>query len=119
MSRLFRSRRLLALFAAYVVALQALLLPLTVAAFALPETGLCVTVAGESSRPPVSHDTGCGCAAGCGMQCCAQTLLGPPVQDGVASRAARVSVIAPPTVLTAIARPTARGPQAPRAPPAA
>lgn len=110
---------MLALFAAYVVALQALLLPLTVAAFAMPEAGLCVTVAEEVSRPPVNHDTGCGCAAGCGMQCCAQTLLGPPEQGGVVLHPARVSVIAPPTVLTAIARPTARGPQAPRAPPAA
>jgi len=50
---------MLALFAAYVVALQALLLPLTVAAFAMPEAGLCVTVAGKGSLPPVSHDTGC------------------------------------------------------------
>lgn len=119
MSRLFRSRRVLALFAAYVVALQALLLPLTVAAFAIPEAGLCVTVAGEGSPPPASHDTGCACAAGCGMQCSAQSLLGPPAQAAVAVRAALVTVIAPPALLTSIARPTDRGPHAPRAPPVA
>lgn len=110
---------MLALFAAYVVALQALLLPLTVAASATPEAALCVTVAGEGSRLPVSHDTGCACAAGCGMQCCAQTLLGPPAQAAAEERATFVGVIAPPALLTSIARPADRGPQAPRAPPMA
>lgn len=108
---------MLALFAAYVVAFQALLLPLTVAAFAMPDTGLCISAAGQSQ--PVNHDTGCGCAAGCGMQCCAQTLLGPSPETVSAFSAASVDVIAPPPLLTASVPPMERGPQAPRAPPAA
>lgn len=117
MSKLFRSRRLFALFAAYTIALQALLLPLTVAAFAMPDDGLCASVAGQSQ--PLSHDTGCACAAGCGMQCGPQTLLGPPAQAGVTLRQASVRVMAQPTVPARIARPAQRVPQAPRAPPLA
>ena len=118
MSKPVHSRRLIALFAAYVVALQGLLLPLTMVASAAPEIVLCSTV-GEPTHRPVSHDTDCACAAGCGMQCCAQTLLGPPAHTGLVSRAAFVTVNAPPHLLTPIARPADRGPQAPRAPPMA
>lgn len=110
---------MLALFAAYVVALQALVLPLTVAAFAMPEAGLCVTVAGEVSPPPVSHNTGCACAAGCGMQCCAQSFAAPPEQSGIALRAAQADVVVLPHA-TLVAVPSSDGtPHSPRAPPAA
>ena len=108
---------MLALFAAYVVALQALVLPLTVAAFAMPEAGLCVTVAGKGSLPPVSHDTGCACAAGCGTQCCGQGVVGAaPGSLVIASTLA--GILTPALALEPVPPAAARHPQNPRAPPA-
>jgi hypothetical protein len=46
-----RSQGIIALFAAYVVALQALLLPLSVAAGPLAGSGLCVSAANQRRRP--------------------------------------------------------------------
>jgi hypothetical protein len=119
MSESARSRRVIALAAAYVVALQALLLPLSVAAGGPFELTLCATGASVDGSPsPAGHDSGCPCAAGCGSQCCVQTLAGPP-QVTVAYRQTRFSVFAPlPSIEVAI-RPVIRGPQFPRGPPAA
>jgi hypothetical protein len=115
MSEIARTRRGVALIAAYVVALQALLLPLSVAAG--PFAGsLCASVNGSPS--PVSHEQGCPCAAGCGMQCCAQTLAGPP-QIVIALGPTRTIVIAPAPVIQPVVRVTERGPQVARAPPVA
>ena len=97
MVRTVRSRRLIALLAAYVVALQALLLPLTVAAGATFEASLCTASATtDGAPPPASHDGPCPCAAGCGMHCCAQVLAAPPQA---------VSVRGPASALTVLARP--------------
>lgn len=116
MSKLVRSRRLIALFAAYVVALQAFLLPLTVAAFAAPESVLCTT-AGETAPQPTNHDTGCACAAGCGLHCSAPALMGPPPQGAIVSRATPGVVVAPlPATLVSMA-PSEGTPHSPRAPP--
>ena len=60
------------------VALQALLLPLTIAAGATFEPHLCAAASADGAPPPVSHDSVCPCAAGCGMHCCAQVLAVPP-----------------------------------------
>ncbi len=73
-----RSQGIIALFAAYMVALQALLLPLSVAAGPFAGSGLCLSAASIGGSGPAGHENGCPCAAGCGMQCCAQNTLLPP-----------------------------------------
>lgn len=116
MSKLVRSRRLIALFAAYVVALQGFLLPLTMAAFAAPESVLCTT-AGETNRQPSGPDSGCACAAGCGTQCCAPSLAPPPVHSDAAIRLTAAAVLAPPLAILIASRAPDRNPHSPRAPP--
>jgi len=119
MSQPARSRRLIALLAAYVVALQALLLPLTVAVGASFSGSLCTAAAfTEGSVPPASHDTGCPCAAGCGMQCCAQTLAVPPQAEFAVARTS-VAATAPEIPAVAIVRPPDHRRQRARAPPLA
>jgi hypothetical protein len=117
MSKPVRSRRSVALIAAYVVALQALLLPLSVAAGAAFSSSLCAASA-EGSQPSGSHATGCPCAAGCGTQCCGQALLGPP-QVTVALVLTHTRALTPAPAIESAVRPAAKGPQVPRAPPAA
>lgn len=110
-------RRIVALAATYVVVLQALLLPLAVAAAAPMPEGLCLA-SGADVPAPASHNTGCGCAAGCGTQCCAQGLLGrAPGSPALAP--ADFRVLTPALALEPVAQATLRGPQIPRAPPAA
>jgi hypothetical protein len=116
MSKPVRSRRLIALFAAYVVALQGFLLPLTVAAFAAPETVLC-TAAGEASRQPAGGDTGCGCAAGCGTQCCTPSLSAPPAQAELVLDFTGATPVTPSLAILAAPRAPDHNPHSPRAPP--
>jgi hypothetical protein len=71
------SRGFIAVFAAYVVALQALLLPLSVIA-GTPGSALCLSAASSGAGQPADHSSGCPCAAGCGLQCCTQTSVLPP-----------------------------------------
>jgi hypothetical protein len=67
MSKSLRCRHVIALAAAYVVALQALLLPLSVAAGSPFHSSLCAAAAATDGLPqPTGHDGGCPCAAGCG-----------------------------------------------------
>jgi hypothetical protein len=117
MSHPFRSRRIIALIAAYVVALQALLLPLSVAAGAA-DFSLCVSSVSASSHSGDDHGTGCPCAAGCGAQCCASATAGPPPAMVVHAPAA-IARIAPPRTIVSVARPHLHSPQLARAPPAA
>jgi hypothetical protein len=113
------SRRMIALVAAYVVALQALLLPLSVASGAAIDSSVCATATSAAgSQPPASHDTGCACAAGCGMQCCGQALASPP-EIVVALRLTRARALVLPPAIEPFVRPPEKGPQIPRAPPAA
>jgi hypothetical protein len=116
MRRLIPSRRLIALLAAYVVALQALLLPLTVAAHPIVGDSLCSSATADDGRGPVGHDTGCACAAGCGMQCHAPALADAPAV-ALAARHALVSRIAPERPIVAVIRPSSRTPLVARAPP--
>jgi hypothetical protein len=119
MSKFFQSRRLVALAAAYVVALQALLLPLSVAAGGAFDASLCTAAASvDGSPPPAGHDTGCPCAAGCGTQCCVQTLAGPPPVM-IALGLMRAIAVTPAPAIAPASRPTDRNPQIPRAPPTA
>jgi hypothetical protein len=114
MSKPLPARRVVALIAAYVVALQALLLPLSVAAGSLLPASLCSQTANAA---PGKHDTGCPCAAGCGMQCCAQGLLEPPQISVVMHRTGAIAVTSPVT-FDSFLRIAQRSPQIPRAPPA-
>jgi hypothetical protein len=116
MSKSVRPRRFIAVFAAYTVALQALLLPLSVAIGGPLGNTLCGASV-EGSPSPVSHESGCPCAAGCGMQCCIHALGGPP-EIAVAIAEMHVGAVAPAPYLAAVSQPNdRRGPQIPRAPP--
>ena len=118
MGKPVRSRRIIALIAAYVVALQALLLPLSVAAGSPFTNGLCASSAGTTQQKPVSHQTGCPCAAGCGMQCCAQGLAGA-LQVAIVPALSQSYALAAAPVLAPAMRAFERRPQIPRAPPTA
>ncbi len=79
MSEPGRIRPIIALAAAYLIALQALLLPLSVAAGGALPFNLCSAhESAASPQGPTGHSTGCPCAAGCGMQCCVHALAAPP-----------------------------------------
>ncbi len=119
MSRYSRTLRIIALFAAYVVALNALLLPLSVAVGGpLDRTPCVASTSIGGSQAPGSHQPGCPCAAGCGMQCCVHALSGPPHQQVTVGLASAVTPI-PFPALTPAVRTFVRGPQVARAPPAA
>jgi hypothetical protein len=119
MSRRSRTLRIIALFAAYVVALQALLLPLSVAAGGPLDLAPCVASTSVGSpHAPASHQSGCPCAAGCGMQCCVHALASPPQQQMALDLVSAVTPISLPAMVPAV-RTFVRGPQAARAPPAA
>ena len=119
MSKSLRCRHVIALAAAYVVALQALLLPLSVAAGSPFHSSLCAAAAATDGLPqPTGHDGGCPCAAGCGTQCCVQSLVGPP-QVAIILAPTRAIVMTPPRAIEPVIRPADRSPQIPRAPPAA
>jgi hypothetical protein len=76
MTESIRGRSIVALFAAYVIALQALFLPLSVAAGpAAAGSSLCLSAASGGGGPPAHDQSGCPCAAGCGVQCCAQAAF--------------------------------------------
>jgi len=112
-----RSRSLIALAAAYVVALQALLLPLSVAAAGPLTAALCASSAQADGSAPVQQ-SGCPCAGGCGMQCCGHALTPrPPIVVGAAYSCA--GTIAPAPQPVAVVRPADHRPQIPRAPPLA
>jgi hypothetical protein len=117
MGKSFLSKRVIALAAAYVVALQALLLPLSVVAGVPFTSSICASSA-EKPQPVRSRETGSPCAAGCGMQCCVQSLIDPP-QAGDVLSLTYVRTSAPAAVIERIIRPPAKGPQIPRAPPSA
>jgi hypothetical protein len=116
MPGLIPSRRLIALLAAYVFALQALLLPLTVAARPILDGSLCASATADGGPQPAGHDSGCACAAGCGMQCHAPALAGPaPIVFDV--HRPRVSTTAAAPLIAAVVRRPSRTPLMARAPP--
>lgn len=109
------SHRGIALIAAYVVALQALLLPLSVASGVAVDTSICAEASSAAgSQAPVSHDTGCACAAGCGMQCCGQALADRP-QIVIAIELTHGRAVTPPPAIGPNVRPAERSPQVARA----
>jgi hypothetical protein len=103
------------LLAAYLVALQALLLPLTVAGTPLG-TGLCLSA--EHGSSPVGDQSACPCSAGCGMQC-ATPLLATPPSIGTTGPDVYAAVVPPmPAVAEALPAPRWQ-PHSARAPPVA
>jgi hypothetical protein len=119
MSESPRSRRFVALFAAYVVALHALILPLSVASAAPFGGSLCASIASSGGTAPGSDPSGCPCAAGCGMQCCAQGTLGAPPQIVVAFGTAHAIAPAAARYSAPVQKPASEGPLLPRPPPTA
>jgi hypothetical protein len=114
-----RSRPIVALAAAYAIALQALLLPLSVAVGGAYPFSLCTAGASVAGTPsPVNHDNGCPCAAGCGMQCGAHALAGPPKGANHLTLSGAGARMPLPALIPAI-RIGVRGPQLARAPPMA
>jgi hypothetical protein len=112
------SRRLIALAAAYLVGLQALILPLSLPAAAAHGVGLCITTADGSVPAPAEQDHGCPCTAGCGMQCHVPAL-GSGASASLAAPRQRIAGVLVPASLTQSPAPMPRGRQMPRGPPAA
>jgi hypothetical protein len=108
-------RSIVALIAAYAVALQALLLPLSVAAAGPFATALCADA--STHGPSSNHQAGCPCLAGCGTQCCAAATLPPDVTVAAALRSS--NTIGPMPAFVAVKRAAERSPLLPRAPPLA
>jgi hypothetical protein len=106
-----RARGVLALVAAYVIALQGLLLPLTVAAADSPGASLC---SGTTNRSPIGHDDGGPCA--CGAQCCVQAFMSPPPVSAVRNETIFVAISFAPLLADAVRAPVS-SPLLPRAPP--
>ena len=116
MNHVLPSRRIVALIAAYVVALQALLLPLSVVA-ATPDFSLCAAATSASAQHPGGgHANGCPCAAGCGTQCCVNAIAGPP-ETIVILAPLSLANVAPMPAAALDARPYRHSPQLARAPP--
>lgn len=108
-----RARGVLALVAAYVIALQGLLLPLTVAAANPFGASPC---SGITNGSPIKHDNGGPCA--CGAQCCVQAFLSPPPVSAVRKETIFVAISFAP-LLTDVVRTPVCSPLLPRAPPLA
>lgn len=112
------SRRAIGLLAAYVVALQALILPASMPPSAVFADTLCTAEGAAGPAPPADHDHSCPCCAGCGMQCAAPALADAPPAVPVPPQAAVVAA-AVPIVFAPSPRPDRRAPQMPRGPPTA
>lgn len=120
MRRSLFSRRLIALGAAYLVALQALILPLSMPVSASPAASLCVSAqdGGGAAGAPAGQDHACPCAAGCGMQCHAPAL-GAGVAGSLPAPQFVLAAMLVPGSLPAQAPSARRGAQLPRGPPVA
>lgn len=113
------SRRMIGLLAAYLVALQALILPVSMPPTAALADSLCLTEsAGGPAQHPAGHDHGCPCCAGCGMQCASPALADAPLALPLPPQAVVVAA-AVPAPLGMTPRPAPRSPQMPRGPPSA
>jgi hypothetical protein len=113
-----RTSRIPALLGAYAIALQALLLPLSVAAGAPAGFSLCSSAQTGTSGPAGDRQSGCPCAAGCGMQCCTSGAIGPP-QIGIVRAVTRSIPPTPARYIEPVRRPAGKGAQVPRGPPLA
>ena len=121
MNRLRMSRRWIALIAAYAIALQALL-PVALVAAAPAGSPLCsgaaIVVTGTAGGDPIGGTDGTRQGDCCGAMCCAPSFTPPPAAPEIVLRDVR-SAPAAVKALRILVLPLVRGPQAPRAPPAA
>jgi len=116
---MYRTRKIVALAAAYVIGLQALLLPLSVAAGGAFDLVLCTAHATVgNAQAPAGQDNGCPCAAGCGMQCSVHALAGPP-RSTVAYASFGAATLLPLPAIEPAPRPACHSPRLARAPPPA
>jgi hypothetical protein len=111
--------RVIGLLAAYLVALQALAVPLSLAPTATFGESLCVSEhSADPARQPAGHDQNCPCCAGCGLLCHAPALAGGTADLFPALRL-RAAVIVVPAPVAAAPRPAVHFAQMARGPPAA
>lgn len=108
--------RIIALLAAYAVALQALLVPLSIAV-AAPIGVICASGSPNDTQQPAGHRTDAVCAVGCAMQCSG----GGPGLSQTASTLALVPVASLFAAFRAdaVIAPADFGPHNPRGPPRA
>jgi hypothetical protein len=113
------SGRVIGLFAAYLVALQVLAMPLSIAPTAALGGGLCLSDhSADPARHPAGHDKNCPCCAGCGLLCHAPALAGGIADPNPAPQLGAAAIVAPASVAAA-PRPAVHSAQMPRGPPAA
>jgi len=108
-------RQACALGVAYVLALQALLLPLSAVAGASVSNSICSAATTNDVQDPGSRDAKDACAIGCGICCPSHSLNGVPAVIALELPGAACQQALP------IAAPTtapSKGPQIARAPPA-
>jgi hypothetical protein len=112
------SRWIVALAAAYVIGLQALLLPLSVASGAFATVFCSAYTSVGNVQAPFTNDNGCPCAAGCGMQCGGHALTGPS-QTVIAFVSLDTGSLLPPPTIEPAPNLAWHSPQLARAPPSA
>jgi len=111
-------RRLIGLFAAYLVALQALVMPMAMPASPAFGGALCLSShSGAPAQGPAGTDRACPACAGCGLQCQVAALAVVPPVPVLAPQPRVVAVLLPPP--PRMPPPAFRTPQVPRGPPAA
>jgi hypothetical protein len=113
------SGRLIGLLAAYGVAAQVMLLPLSLPPAPAFAASLCRSDDGGAPAQPAGHDHGGPCCAGCGLQCHVPALAGDPQVAQPAAPRLRVGAILAPAPFEPAVRSSLRTPQVPRGPPAA
>jgi hypothetical protein len=113
------SGRVIGLLAAYLVALQALAMPLSMPPTPALAESLCLGGhSGDPAHGPAGHDQNCPCCAGCGLLCHAPALAGSVAAPLPAPRLRVAAVLAPASVAAA-PRPAVHFAQMPRGPPGA
>jgi len=112
-------RRLIALAAAYLVAAQVVLLPLSIATANPLLSAICTSApGGATGQQPAGSANDCGCAAACGTLCCAPADLNtPPAEFRPPPKLVRV--LAPVTAFGRGIHADSRSSHHPRAPPRA
>ena len=110
--------RLIGLLAAYLVALQAVVLPLAMPPTAAFADHLCLTdTSGAPGPNHDDHDRGCPCCVGGSMQC-QQPVLDTGMPAVLPARQAEVVAVLAPGLIEALLLRPDRTTQQPRAPPA-
>jgi len=115
MGESMRAKRIVALLAAYIVALGTLVLPLSLVSGQPAGFSLCAVA--TSADVPAGDRSGCPCAGGCGMLCCASSVFATPPQIGVGRFAVQFRAMVPRFYEAPVVRPADEVPSVPRPPP--